>query len=278
MTVSFERRVVPALIGDEGKLRLRILGMNEERCAPVHVGAQQAQAFVGRIPGLHHDVIQLVAQEVFHHSFVARLDFEEIRQHSGRSVPALHCARLKQPAHRFGRISMLGDDGLERSFLAEGCGIFRADRVEVTSWFRSPAARLLSRRLTRAADFCGQAAGSLRDGFKLQRDLAALSAEGFRPARSRWRFRLAAAAPRDPTAARRSCDWVSWLRRFGRRRDRFEDGGAATPAAASSIGQFGRGQAASCWHCASSCWAAAKSAAADSSTCWCPVALLFRAL
>ena len=44
----------------------------------------KSQPFIGRIPRLHDDVIQFIAQEIFHHSLVTRLDFQKIRQHSHR--------------------------------------------------------------------------------------------------------------------------------------------------------------------------------------------------
>ena len=69
----------------ERELCLRIFGVDQERRAAIDIGAQQAQAFVGGIPGLHHDVVQLVAQEVVDHVLVAVFDFEEIGQHSGRA-------------------------------------------------------------------------------------------------------------------------------------------------------------------------------------------------
>ena len=56
--------------------------MDQERRAAIHIAAQQAQAFVGRVPRLHHDVVQLLAQEVVHHMLVAVFDFEEVGQHA----------------------------------------------------------------------------------------------------------------------------------------------------------------------------------------------------
>ena len=101
------------------KLGLRVFRMDQEGGAAIDVGAQHAEAFVGGVPGLHHDVIQFVTQKVFHHALVSRLDFQEVGEHAYRREPALHDARLKQAAHGFGRVSMLGDDGLERTFLAQ---------------------------------------------------------------------------------------------------------------------------------------------------------------
>ena len=118
-------------IEDERELGLRVFGMNEERGASVDVGAQHAQAFVGRVPGFDDDVVQFVAQEVFDHALVARFDFEEVGQHADRREAALHHSGLKQAAHGFGGVSVLGDDGFERSFLAESGRIFGAENVEI---------------------------------------------------------------------------------------------------------------------------------------------------
>src|ERR1019366_8975889 len=101
-------RVVRALIGDERELRLRILGMDQECCTSIDVGAQQTQPLVRRVPTFHDDVVQLIAQEVFDHSFVAWIDLKEIREHAGGSVSPLQRARLKQAPHGLGGITMLG--------------------------------------------------------------------------------------------------------------------------------------------------------------------------
>ncbi len=105
--------------------------MHQKRRPPVDVGAQQAQAFIGRVPRLDHDEVQFVAQEVFDHPLIARLDFEEIGEHTGGSVSSLHCARLKQPPHRLGGIPVFGDDRFERSFLAQCRGVFGTDGIEM---------------------------------------------------------------------------------------------------------------------------------------------------
>ena len=102
-----------ALVHQERELRLRILRMDQERGPAIDIGAQQTHAFVGRVPRLHDDVVQFVAQEVFDNALVMRFDFEKIGQHADRGVTALQRARLKQAAYRFGGISVLGDDGFE---------------------------------------------------------------------------------------------------------------------------------------------------------------------
>ena len=75
-----------AFIRDKRELRLRVLRMHQECRAAVDVGAQQAQAFVGGVPRLDHDVVQFVAQKVFDDALVAGLNFEEIGEHAGGSV------------------------------------------------------------------------------------------------------------------------------------------------------------------------------------------------
>jgi len=86
--------------------------MHKESRSAVNVSAQQAQAFVGRIPRLHDNIVQFIAEEVFHHLLVTRINFQKIGQNSRGSVSTLQGARLKQAPHRFRGISVLGDDGL----------------------------------------------------------------------------------------------------------------------------------------------------------------------
>ena len=105
--------------------------MDQERGAAVDAGAQHAEAFVGCVPGLDDDVVEFVAQEVFDDAFVARLDFEEVGEHAYRSEAALHHAGLEEAADGFGGVSVLGDDGFERAFLAERGGVFGAENVEI---------------------------------------------------------------------------------------------------------------------------------------------------
>ena len=123
------------LVHHEGELGLRIFGMHQEGRAAIDVAAQQAQAFIGRVPRLHHDVVEFVAQEVFDHALVLRFDFEEIRQHAHGSEPTLQRSRLEQAANRFRGVTMLGDDRFERSLLAQSRGELGAQAVELTLGF-----------------------------------------------------------------------------------------------------------------------------------------------
>src|SRR5207302_9635870 len=105
-------------IEDEGEFGLRILGMNEESSAAINIGPQHAQTLVGSVPGFDDNVVQFIAQEVFHDPLVARLDFKEIREHAYWSQAALHYSGLEKPADGFGRISVLRDHCFQRPLLA----------------------------------------------------------------------------------------------------------------------------------------------------------------
>ena len=118
-------------IEDEGEFGLRVFGMNQESCAAIDAGAQHAQAFIGGVPGFDDDVVQFIAQEVFDHALVTRLDFQEVGEHAYGREAAVHHAGLKQAADGLGRVSVLGDDRFERSFLAEGGCKLRAQDVKI---------------------------------------------------------------------------------------------------------------------------------------------------
>src|SRR5271167_3201177 len=106
--------------------------MNQKSSAAIDVAAQQAEAFVGSVPGFDHDVIQFVAQEVFHHALEARLNLEKIGEHSDRREAALHHSRLEQATHGFGRVTVLSDNRFERTFFPESRGKFGAEQIEMT--------------------------------------------------------------------------------------------------------------------------------------------------
>ena len=93
--------------------------MHQEGRAAIHVTAQQTQTFIGRIPRFHHDVIEFVAQKVFHHALVLRLHFQKIRQHAHRSEPTLQRSRLEEAPDRFRGVAMFRNDRFERSLLAQ---------------------------------------------------------------------------------------------------------------------------------------------------------------
>ncbi len=84
------RRAVCGFIQHEGEFGLRVLGMDQERRAAIHICAQQTEPLVGRIPRLDYYVVQLIAQELFHHSLKARLNLKEVRQHTNGSQATLH--------------------------------------------------------------------------------------------------------------------------------------------------------------------------------------------
>ena len=77
-----------AVVSREGELRLRIVGMNQECRAAIYVRLQQPHALVGRLPALHHDVVQLIAKKFVHHALVLAVDFKEIGEHSHRRKAA----------------------------------------------------------------------------------------------------------------------------------------------------------------------------------------------
>ena len=104
--------------------------MHQESGPAIDVGAQQAQPFVGGIPGFHHDKVEFVAQKIFHHAFVAWLDFQEIREHAGGSEASIQSARLEKPPNRFGRIAVLGDHRFQRSLFAERRRIFCTQAIQ----------------------------------------------------------------------------------------------------------------------------------------------------
>ncbi len=202
-----------AFIRNKRKLRLRILGMHEEGGAPIDIGAQQAQAFVGRVPRLDHDEVQFVAQEIFDHALVARFDFKEIGEHSGGSVSSLHGARLKEPPHRLGGITVLGDDRFERSLLAERGGVFGTEGIEMLLGFVLSRAFVLDRSRAGSRSLLP---GRLRVGKRfripeqsgrvVRRKLSDCDEAVAISARSRCSSR--------PMPASRSSDCVSWLRRL----------------------------------------------------------------
>src|SRR5277367_5525027 len=78
---------------------------------------------------------------------------------------------------------MLRNDRFKRSSLAERRGKLGANGVEVLLGFVFGRAFRV-KRLTQVCNFSRQAAGALRDAFKFDGNLPALSAEGFRLRRS----------------------------------------------------------------------------------------------
>src|SRR5437588_593084 len=80
-------------IHSKRKTCLAIVGMDQERGAPINIGAQHVQALISRVPRFYDDVIQLIAQEVFYNVLVLLVDFQKICQHSRRRHSALQGAR-----------------------------------------------------------------------------------------------------------------------------------------------------------------------------------------
>src|SRR5690242_3178962 len=160
------------LIYGKGKARLRILRVHQEGGAPVHIAAQQAQAFVGGVPGLHHNVVEFVAQEIFHHVLVTVFDFQEVGQHARGSQPALHAAGLKQAPHRFGGITVLCDHRLQRGPASQKGSVLGAQAVQPALAFRFGRA-LHFDPLPHVYNLLPQGCHPVRSGFKAQRELPA---------------------------------------------------------------------------------------------------------
>src|SRR6185437_13877534 len=86
-----------ALVDNKGKLGLRVAGVYEEGRASIDVTLEQAHAFIGGAPGLHHDKVQLVAQEIVDYAFILIVHFEEIGEDADGSVSAaFHAVGLEQ--------------------------------------------------------------------------------------------------------------------------------------------------------------------------------------
>src|ERR1700756_2316473 len=100
--------------------------MNEEGGTTIDVAAQQTQAFVGGIPGFHHNVVELIAQEVFDHALMLGFHLEEVSEYAGGSESTLELSGLEEAANGFGGVTVFGDDGRQRSFLAEGGSVLGA--------------------------------------------------------------------------------------------------------------------------------------------------------
>src|SRR5579872_6271323 len=152
--------------------------MNQERGPSVHISAQESQSLIGRIPRLHHDVIQLIAKEIFHHAFIARLNLEEICQNADGSEAAVHHSGLEQPPDRFSRVAMLGDDSLQRGPLSHRRCVLRAQSIQaplrLALGLQFDSVSLLS-----LSDFFCQTCDSLRYSLKFQSQLPTLPAKSF---------------------------------------------------------------------------------------------------
>ena len=75
----------------EGEVGLGIVGMDEEGGAAADVGLEEVHAGVGGVPGLHDDVVELVAEELIDYALVFAVDFEEVgqRAYGGHAVGVL---------------------------------------------------------------------------------------------------------------------------------------------------------------------------------------------
>ena len=96
------------------KPRLRVLRMDEESRPAIHARLQQPNPFVGRIPALDHDVVQLIAQELIDYALVLAVHFQEIRQGPHRGQSAAQRLRLEQLAHGVRRVAVFANQRFER--------------------------------------------------------------------------------------------------------------------------------------------------------------------
>ena len=94
-------------------------------------------AFIGGVPGLDHDVIQLVAQEVFDHMLIAVSTSRKSASTPTGASPPFIAPDLEQPPHRVGRVAVLGDHRFQRALLAQGSGVFGAQGIEMVLGFVS---------------------------------------------------------------------------------------------------------------------------------------------
>ena len=76
---------------DEGECGLGVVGMDEEGGAAGDVGLEQAHAFVGGVPALDDDVVELVAEELVDDVLVLALDFEEVGEGADGGEVAVEC-------------------------------------------------------------------------------------------------------------------------------------------------------------------------------------------
>ncbi len=103
--------------GIEGELGLRVVRMDEEGGAAIDVALEQAHAFVGRVPALDDDVVELVAQILVYDAFVLAVDFEEVSERADggeASATSLSVAiGAEELAHRVGGVAVLADEAFE---------------------------------------------------------------------------------------------------------------------------------------------------------------------
>ena len=107
-----------------------------------------------------------------------RLNFEEVGQYACRSQSALHHTRLEQTPHRLGRVSVLGDHCLQRTFLAQRSRVLCPQAVQTTLGLDLLLALRL-KRLAQLNNFSRQSRHPLRHRFEFQRQLTALSTKRF---------------------------------------------------------------------------------------------------
>ena len=75
-------------VSGERELGLGIVGMNQKRGPSIDIALQQPHAFMGGVPAVDHDVVELVAQKSIHYGFVFAAHFQKVRQRADRGQAA----------------------------------------------------------------------------------------------------------------------------------------------------------------------------------------------
>src|SRR5689334_7651830 len=91
-------------------------------------------------------------------------------------MTALQSARLEEPAHRYGRVAVLGNNGFERAFFSNGRGVLGTQAVHPALDLDFGAA-LLVKSLANQGNLARKRSNALRDSFELEGELPALSSE-----------------------------------------------------------------------------------------------------
>src|SRR5271170_7593384 len=103
--------------------------MDKERGPAVNIGLEQTHAFIRRIPALHDDIVELIAQEFVDHALILTVNFEEIGECADGRKAAAQRVRTKKLAHRVRRVAMLADERVEGIMAASERGMFGAKLI-----------------------------------------------------------------------------------------------------------------------------------------------------
>ena len=123
-----------------GSPKIRVLvGMHQERGAPLEVGAQQVDALLGLRPVLDDHVLEFVVQKLLGRLLVGRIHLDEIGQHAERLQPAglALLDRREQPLDGLGGVGAVREDLLERVLAGLDAREIRAQGVQALARFAS---------------------------------------------------------------------------------------------------------------------------------------------